>query len=227
MSHTSQSEEPIGRSIAQPVAPYKSQSKAFVGQLNRLRWRAKGATLGQGTLIPASTEIINPRGLQIGANVILQRNSTLDCRSTVRKSLVIGKACRLKENVWCAAYGGYIDVGEHVLIGRNSILHGHGGIDIGSWSMMGPGVMILSSEHGHYLSVDRVPFQLQSEAVAPVHIGENVWIGAGVTILPGVTIERDSVIGAGAVVVKSLQSGFVYAGVPAVKVGRIGRSEST
>lgn len=191
-------------------------------RLNTWRYRLAGARLGRRSHLPLSTRITAPRRLRIGHHVDIQRNSTFDCRSDHEISVRIGDRCRLKENVWCASYGGTIDIAEHVLIGRNSTIHGHGGVSIGRWSMMGPGVMILSSEHGHYLTVDRTPFQLQTEAVAPVVISENVWIGAGATVLPGVTVARDVVIAAGAVVVKSLESGYVYAGIPAVRVAKIG-----
>ncbi|GGN19964.1 hypothetical protein GCM10011609_71400 [Lentzea pudingi] len=204
-------------------APVRGASnRGFLGYLNAYRLRALGAAIGAGTPIPLSTRIADPPRIKIGAGVAIQRNSTFDGTSPDRVSLIVGDHCRLKENIWCAAYGGRIEIGHNVLIGRNSIVHGHGGVTIGPWSMMGPGVMILSSEHGHFLTVDRTPFQLQTEAVAPVVIESNVWIGAGATVLPGVTIHSDVVIGAGAVVVKSLESGFVYAGVPAIRVAKIG-----
>lgn len=62
-------------------------------------------------------------------------------------------------------------------------------------------------------------------AAAPVEIGDNVWLGANVTVLKGVTIGRDTVVASGSVVTKSLPAGVLAAGVPARVVRRLGESE--
>lgn len=56
------------------------------------------------------------------------------------------------------------------------------------------------------------------DVIAPITVGDNVYFGSGVIVLPGVTIGSNVVIGAGSIVTKDLASGFVYAGIPAKKI---------
>src|SRR5437879_6383545 len=55
----------------------------------------------------------------------------------------------------------------------------------------------------------------QTEAAAPITIGDNVWLGGGVIVCPGVTVGADTVVGAGAVVTEDIPPGVLAAGVPA------------
>ena len=136
-------------------------------------------------------------------------------------SIQVGADCRIKENVWLASYGGKILIGDNVLIGRNTVLHGHGGIAIGSMSMLGPNVTILTAKHGHDVGHNAPPFQLQNESSEPVQIGRNVWLGTDTTVVGGVNICPDVVVAAGAVVVASISEPGIYAGVPAKLVRSI------
>lgn len=82
-----------------------------------------------------------------------------------------------------------------------------GGISIGDGTMIGPNVIIATDNH-----------DLNNKMILKckkVEIGNNVWIGAGVRILPGVRIGDNAVIGAGAVVTKDVEANTVVAGVPA------------
>lgn len=59
------------------------------------------------------------------------------------------------------------------------------------------------------------------DLVAPIHVGNNVFIGMGCIILPGVTIGDNVIVGAGSVVTKDLDAGFIYAGVPARRINSV------
>lgn len=74
--------------------------------------------------------------------------------------------------------------------------------------MIGMNVTIATLNHGLTLETRNTTY------TSPVTIGENVWIGSSATILPGVTIENNSVIAAGAVVTKDVPANIVVAGVP-------------
>jgi acetyltransferase-like isoleucine patch superfamily enzyme len=179
-----------------------------------LRARLKGCNIGRRTQVSWSVEFHAGRGISLGDDVQILRNSTLDATSVQSgRSLRVGAACRLKENVWLACYGGTIDVGERVLIGRNTVLHGHGGIIVGDGTMIGPNVTMVSSEHVYWANNE--PFQAQGFTRESIEIGANVWVGANCVILAGSRIESNVVVGAGAVVSGTLRSGYVYAGVPA------------
>lgn len=82
---------------------------------------------------------------------------------------------------------------------------------------MGPGVGIFSSNHGHERG--GVPMINQAVEEKDVIIGNNVWLGAHVVVLPGVTIGDGVIVAAGAVVTKDIPSNVVVGGVPAKVIG--------
>ncbi len=124
-------------------------------------------------------------------------------------------SCGKNVNVERGAYfgsGATISVGSNSGIGINAWV-GRGTM-IGSNVMMGPDVMIFS--RNHRISRTDMPMAEQGfEEDNPVRIGDDVWIGARVIILPGIVIGSGSVIGAGAVVTKDVLEGVIVAGNPA------------
>jgi maltose O-acetyltransferase len=72
-------------------------------------------------------------------------------------------------------------------------------------------VQLLTATH----PIDPGPRRVGWESAEPIAIGDNVWLGGGAIICPGVTIGEDTVVGAGAVVTRDLPAGVVAAGVPA------------
>jgi acetyltransferase-like isoleucine patch superfamily enzyme len=104
-------------------------------------------------------------------------------------------------------------LGSDIYIGPHAAFNSVGGIRIGSGSILGPFVHIYSGNH-HYEGAEVLPFD-EAEYLKPVDIGQNVWIGGDVIILPGVTIGEGAVIAGGAVVIKSVEPGAVVAGFPA------------
>lgn len=109
----------------------------------------------------------------------------------------------------------YINSGRNLSIGKNVFINfgctflALGSITIEENVLIAPNVNILSE--GHPL----LPDERQTLVPNPVHIKKNAWIGAGATILPGVTIGENAVIAAGAVVNKDVPDDAVVAGIPA------------
>lgn len=105
-----------------------------------------------------------------------------------------------------------IEIGAYSGIGINCQIPAN--IKIGSDVMVGPDVLIIDQSH-RFDSVE-IPMRLQGDhAPAPVTIHDDVWIGARAIILPGVTISKGAIIGAGAVVTKDVPSYAICAGNPA------------
>jgi acetyltransferase-like isoleucine patch superfamily enzyme len=100
-------------------------------------------------------------------------------------------------------------------INRFTIIDASEQIEIGENCMIGPHCYITDHDHGHE---NGRPIGEQSLLSAPVRIGSNVWVGAGVIILKGVTIGDSAVIAAGAVVTKDVNAGMKVAGVPATEL---------
>ena len=88
-----------------------------------------------------------------------------------------------------------MSIGERTTIGYNTIIMASKSISIGSDCMIAPNVYIVDSNHG--MLSDRL-FNIQQNSTDSVKLGDNVWVGAGVIILPGVTICDGVIVGAGA-----------------------------
>lgn len=91
-------------------------------------------------------------------------------------------------------------------------------ITIGDDVQIGPNVQLLTPTH----PVEPGPRREKWEAAKPIVIGDNVWLGGGAIVLPGVTIGADTVVGAGAVVTRDLPAGVLAVGNPAKVIGTIG-----
>ena len=169
--------------------------------------------VGSGSRVHVSVRYWSPSRIWIGANCEIRHGTFLDARSSKDIAVRIGDGSRIKDYVAFATYGGEIQLGKNVLVGRCSTIFGHGGVYIGNSTMISPHTMIISTDHLAYLS--STPFQEQGFTREPIHIGENVWIGANACILAGTTIAANVVVGAGAVVSGDLAGGWLYGGIPA------------
>ena len=110
-----------------------------------------------------------------------------------------------------------ISIGSNSHITDHVILNGKGGIKIGDDVLIGYQSIIMTSMRN--FNNRTVPVRLQGSQLKPVEIGNDVWIGARVMILPGVKIGNGAVIGSGAVVTKDVPDFNIVAGVPAKVVG--------
>ena len=106
-----------------------------------------------------------------------------------------------------------ISIGNNSGINYGCLLDGSGGLTIGADVMVGQNVSFFSGEH-KFKRTD-IPMRLQGFKYQPVVVKDDVWIGAGAIILPGVSIGRGTIIGAGAVVTKDVPSYAIVGGVPA------------
>jgi len=112
-------------------------------------------------------------------------------------------------------HGLHLELGERVFINQNCTFLDYEGIRLGERVMVGPQVTFITGGH----PVDPAERTLYLTG-APIDVAENVWIGAGATILPGVRIGRDAVIAAGAVVADDVAAGTLVAGPKASEIRR-------
>ena len=130
-----------------------------------------------------------------------------------RGGLLIDDGCELEQGVVLHAYGGKVRLGRNVFLGPYTVIYGHGGVEIGSNSLVSMHCRILSSNHT--IPDSNILIRSQPDILLPTKIGRDVWLGAGVTVLGGVTIGDGCVVGAGAVVAHDLPPNSVAVGVPA------------
>lgn len=108
-----------------------------------------------------------------------------------------------------ADFGRNIRLGRRVFINSGCRFQDQGGITIGDDCLIGHNAVIATLQH------DIHPSRRGDLIPAPVVLGRNVWLGANVTVLPGVTIGDDAVIGAGSVVTKDVPAASIAVGSPA------------
>ena len=117
----------------------------------------------------------------------------------------------------------YVDYGSHLRIGARCFANfGLVALDvaritIGDDVQIGPNVQLLTPTH----PTEPEPRRAKWEAAQPITIGDNVWLGGGVIVLPGVTIGENTVVGSGAVVARDLPADVVAVGNPARVVRRL------
>lgn len=116
---------------------------------------------------------------------------------------------------------GFIETGNRVSFGPGCIIYEtRAGLRIGDHTLIAGGVKICGVNHG-FAELD-VPMRDQASQALPVIIGADVWIGMGAIILPGVEIGDGCIIGAGAVVTRSMSAGAIGRGVPCRTTGHRG-----
>ncbi|MFD7137207.1 sugar O-acetyltransferase [Streptomyces sp. NPDC059894] len=108
-------------------------------------------------------------------------------------------------------YGSNITIGARTFVNYNLTALDVAAITIGEDCQIGPDVQLLTPTH----PVEPGPRRDKLEAARPITIGDNVWLGGGVIVCPGVTIGDNSVIGAGAVVTRDVPANVVAVGNPA------------
>lgn len=154
--------------------------------------------------------------LSIGMEVDISSSAKIALTSEISAisgSLRIGSHCLVDRGVVIRTCGGRIEIGALSTIGPYSCMYGGGDLIIGKGVRIGPSVSIIAANH--VFSALDTPIYLQGMDCKGIEISDDVWIGAGVTILDGVKVGRGAVIAAGAVVSKSVPDWAVVGGVPA------------
>jgi maltose O-acetyltransferase len=115
------------------------------------------------------------------------------------------------------SYGENTYLGDHVFINYQCVILDNNTVRIGNHVMIGPSVQIYTAAHDL-----RAETRIQGWEIAkPVEIEDNVWIGGGAIILPGVKVGRNAVVGAGSVVTRDVPANTVVAGNPARVIKKI------
>ena len=127
-------------------------------------------------------------------------------------------------------YGKHIFIGDHVIINMNCTFVDNNRIDIGNGVLIASNVQIYTATHSTKVSERMVQNWSEGEEICrtyalPVKIEDGVWIGGGAILLPGVIIGRNSVIGAGSVVTRSIPANCVAVGNPCRVIKQIESDE--
>ena len=135
-----------------------------------------------------------------------------DKRSKMLKDMFaeIGEDCYIEPPLHSNWGGKHVHFGKGVYANFNLTLVDDTHIYVGDYTMLGPNVVLATA--GHPILPELRPLAYQYNM--PIHIGKNCWLGAGVVVLPGVTIGDNTVIGAGSIVTKDIPANVVAVGNP-------------
>lgn len=122
----------------------------------------------------------------------------------------LGAGAEIRPPLWCD-YGYHIHIGARTFINYGAVLLDVAPITIGEDVQIGPNIQILTPTH----PLEPEPRRAKWEAARPITIADNVWLGGGVILCPGVTVGENTVVGAGAVVTRDLPANVLAVGNPA------------
>lgn len=149
-------------------------------------------------LIRLPCTIRGAKYIRLGSGFVAGRYCRIDALSDCERQIVIGSNCQINDSVHIAAI-------ESICIGDNVLLASR--------------VFITDHQHGDYSGDDQSnPIEIVAKrrlSSKPVKIFDNVWLGEGVVVMPGVTIGENSIIGANSVVTKDIPENSIACGVPA------------
>lgn len=186
------------------------------GQREHARSGLKSPVCG---FISEDAKIIFPENVSLSEGVQVLPDARLICAGmppylSPSGSIEIGSNSIIREGAILQTYGGRISIGKNSAVNPYCVFQGNGGLIIGDSTLIAANVNIFTANH-NFNRLD-AKIQAQGESRRGVRIGNNVWIGAGCTILDGVEIGDGAVIAAGSVVHRSVLQNSIVAGVPAV-----------
>jgi len=174
-----------------------------------------------GTISPGDSQIQKIREVCHETKKLLLRLNNASDPEEARRLLGEITGSEIHESVavftpWHVNYGKHTRIGKNVFINFDCVFLDLGGITIEDGVLIAPKVSLLTESH------PISPEDRHSLVPRPIHIKRNAWIGAGATVLQGVTVGENAVVAAGAVVSEDVPDNTVVGGIPAKTIKKIG-----
>jgi len=169
--------------------------------------------VGRGVSFGRGITLRHPHKIKIDNDVVIDDLCVLDAKGLKNNGIYI------KENVFIGrgsiiyTKDGDITLGRNTNIGFNSMIFSGSNVTLGENTILASFVYIIGGGHD-YTRTD-IPIAEQDKPSLGITIGGNCWLGAGVKVFDGVSIGEDSIIGAGALVIKDVPPFSIAAGMPA------------
>jgi acetyltransferase-like isoleucine patch superfamily enzyme len=195
----------------------KNLIRKSAAALRHKRWQLSFEELGANADIQPTAHFEYAAKIRAGNGCSFARQSLVRANTAEGMCIRLGDNVSIRENALVSANQGHVSIGDHSWVGANSVIHGNGGVDIGSHVLIASHCVINTVSH----NFDRTdtPMSRQGLNTDPVVIEDDVWLGTGAVILQGVRVGRGSIVGAGAIVTKSLPPYSIALGVPARVTG--------
>ncbi len=193
--------------------------------LRQLFWPKLFGRCGKGVMFGVNMILRHPGRVIIGDNVVLSEGVLLDARHSIESAVIsIGSDVILANNVMISCKEGTVQIGDRTGIGAYTIIQSaqQCPVAIGDDAILGPRCYLVGG--GNY-NIDRLDIPISQQGIRAdggCTIGNDVWLGANVSVLDGVTIGDGSVGAAGAVITRAVTPGTIVGGVPARVLGQRG-----
>lgn len=175
--------------------------------------------------VPDDEEIMNEQLKRLNKlyDFNMTRPTELEKREEMLRDMFaeIGTNCYIEPPLHANHAGHHVHFGNNVYANFGLTLVDDTHIYVGDCTMFGPNVVVATAGHPILPELREKALQFNM----PVHIGRNCWLGAGVIVLPGVTIGDNSVIGAGSVVTKDIPANVIAVGNPCRVLREIGEKD--
>lgn len=174
---------------------------------------------GRDVIWGRNITIRHPRNIILGNHVIIDDHALLDGRGALKNSFVIGNNTIIGRSTIVQSKVGSIIIGDNCNIGTRSIVVSQGGISIGEWTQIAGSCKITGGLFRPDQSAD-TPFPFSRYSKGPIVIGARCFIGGSVEITDGVKIGRESMIGAGSIIMTNIPENSIYIPKPGMIVGK-------
>jgi acetyltransferase-like isoleucine patch superfamily enzyme len=174
--------------------------------------------VGKGVVFGRYLTFRHPHKIHIGSGTVIDDYAVLDAKGEENDGISVGESAYIGRNAILSCKEGSIRLGDHTNISANCTLLSETEISLGKYCFLAGNCYLVAGGNHSFVDVSK-PIMLQpSLAKGGIHIGDDVWLGAGVIVLDGVEIGSHSVIGAGSVVSINLPEYAFARGTRALKV---------
>ncbi len=186
---------------------------AFGIFLRGIFYKSMFKKISRGVIFGRSITIRHPNKISIGSGVIIDENCLLDAKGASNNGITIGDDAYIGRNSILSCKNGDIILNSNVNIGFNCELYSANILEVGENTLIAAYCYIVGG--GHTFEEIDVPIRDQKKHAYGIKIGKNAWLGAKSIIMDNCNIGDSSIIGAGAVVAKSVPPFTIAAGIPA------------
>lgn len=183
--------------------------------LRRLTYPMFFKSIGGGTVIGRGVAVRNPRAITLGSRVVIDDHAVLDAKGATDIGIEVGDEVVISRNTVLSCKGGIITIGDGTNIAMNCLFHAAAALRIGRQVLIASYCYLVAVANHRFDRAD-VPIIAQGERESlGVAVGDGAWLGARATVLDGVSIGEGAVVGAGSVVTESIPAYGVAVGTPA------------
>lgn len=168
---------------------------------------------GHGVVFGSNVVLRHPGKLRLKSNIVIDDNSVLDAKGSDNQGIDIGDNVFVGRNTIIYCQNGDVEIGENANIGSNCQIFSARNVQIGKNVLIAAYTYLVGG--GHIYEDTELPIIEQGRTASGIKISDNVWLGASVKVLDGVTIGEGAIIAAGAVVTGDIPAFAIAGGIPA------------